>query len=180
MKKIIKDESKYLKALTLQQNLENTLTSATTKGEATNWSFQTFKKVKEKFETKERNGRVRGCNEKKPLSNDNKGIYRLVRLYRIMSKISTDGLLEKKDKMRQEIIHPSVEPKEVEKIIINDIRDDQKSSSPEEGYCNLWTTLTKQLSENRDAEQSAIHMATEVEEYESNNRKMERRLAKEE
>lgn len=46
-----------------------------------------------------------------------------------MSKIGTDGLLEKKDKMRQEIIHPSVEPEEVEKII-NDVRDDQKSSSP--------------------------------------------------
>lgn len=53
----------------------------------------------------------------------------MVRLNRTMSKIGTDGLLEKKDKMRQEIIHPSVEPEEVEKII-NDVRDDQKSSSP--------------------------------------------------
>uniref|UniRef100_U9TUW1 Uncharacterized protein n=1 Tax=Rhizophagus irregularis (strain DAOM 181602 / DAOM 197198 / MUCL 43194) TaxID=747089 RepID=U9TUW1_RHIID len=141
MKKIVENESKYLKALTaaypkisskvikvrpcswkiltyykLQQDLENTLTSATTKRE--------IGEV-----TKERNGKVRGRNEKKPFSNDNKGIYRLVRLNRTMSKIGTDGLLEKKDKMRQEIIHPSVEPEEVEKII-NDVRDDQKSSSP--------------------------------------------------
>ncbi|GET50925.1 hypothetical protein RhiirA1_467331 [Rhizophagus irregularis] len=124
MKKIVENESKYLKALTAAYPK---ISSKVIKVRPCSWKILTYYNKGEV--TKERNGKVRGRNEKKPFSNDNKGIYRLVRLNRTMSKIGTDGLLEKKDKMRQEIIHPSVEPEEVEKII-NDVRDDQKSSSP--------------------------------------------------
>ncbi|CAB4417728.1 unnamed protein product [Rhizophagus irregularis] len=134
MKKIVGDESKYLKALTaaypkiaskvikvrpwkiltyckLQQDLEDTLTSATTKGKQQIGHFELLKKNLSFGSVESDNVQDR-------------------------HRWALDGLLEKKDKMRQEIIHPSVEPEEVEKII-NDVRDDQKSK-------------------NRVAEQSAI------------------------
>ncbi|PKC68410.1 hypothetical protein RhiirA1_534204 [Rhizophagus irregularis] len=102
---------------------------------------------------------------------------------------SLDRLLEKEENMSREVIHPSVEPEEVVNVV-NNLRNDPQSHNYElteddvVEFINEYKEIQYKGAEEiipqfKPYSSSRIPSKEEVEEFDANNEKMKKRLAKE-
>ncbi|CAB5323633.1 unnamed protein product [Rhizophagus irregularis] len=98
---------------------------------------------------------------------------------------SLDRLLEKEENMSREVIHPSVEPEEVVNVV-NNLRNDPQSQNDVVEFINEYKEIQYKGAEEVDDEgdhhfwkRLRIICKEEVEEFDANNEKMKKRLAKE-
>ncbi|PKK65332.1 hypothetical protein RhiirC2_786312 [Rhizophagus irregularis] len=96
---------------------------------------------------------------------------------------SLDRLLEKEENMSREVIHPSVEPEEVVNVV-NNLRNDPQSQNDVVEFINEYKEIQYKGAEEiipqfKPYSSNRISSKEEVEEFDANNEKMKKRLAKE-